>query len=225
MQGSVEDWKKLLVSANSVSLYMNKYLKCFLVIWFHFQLLTLSHVCGTLPQNIKVFKKLKDIRCSGELVEIVSVIQRLIDFPESARLGRFVINAGVDAPLDKCELTHKLYRKIIVYLSLTIRNKQVKATNEIRVRLFEEIANWEIARLPPFVNKAVIEFLPSAGHCLCIRSWLTGDEEITADSLNIPGLEMKVWQQFLPKKYSPKLINCLVLYQREHLLQKQLVLW
>ena len=83
MQGTVPQWKKLLTTTT--------------------HLMALSDICKSLPQDIRLFSQLAQCQQSGQLHHITSVIHRLINFPESKKEGRCVINWGVDEDLDRRE--------------------------------------------------------------------------------------------------------------------------
>ena len=85
MQGSVSEWKKLQTTLQ--------------------HLLALCDICSTLPQEIELFLLLSQCRDSGQLYRLTKVIYRLIDFEESKRAGRCIINYGNDPELDKCTLS------------------------------------------------------------------------------------------------------------------------
>jgi hypothetical protein len=59
-------------------------------------------------------------------------------------------------------------------------------------QVYTETVNLEMENLPPCIEQGVIEFLPHVGHCLCLRSWLPDDQNMTTESVSIPGLELKV---------------------------------
>lgn len=59
-------------------------------------------------------------------------------------------------------------------------------------RVYTNVANIEMERLPPFIDQGAIEFFPNIGHCLCIRSWLPYGQQLSAEIVSIPGLELKV---------------------------------
>lgn len=64
--------------------------------------------------------------------------------------------------------------------------------------VYIEVAHKEMENLPSFIEKGVIEFFPSLGHCLCLRSWLPDNQPITSQ-VSIPGLELKVLKYLLGK--------------------------
>lgn len=58
--------------------------------------------------------------------------------------------------------------------------------------IYTESAYSEMENLPSYIEQGVIEFFPSLGHCLCLRSWLPVDQPIIPDQITIPGIELKV---------------------------------
>ncbi|XP_046639991.1 mutS protein homolog 5-like isoform X1 [Daphnia pulicaria] len=152
MRGTFNDWKKLQMTAKN--------------------LIALSDKCKILPQHIRLFYNLAESERSSKWYHVVNVIHRLINFQESKRAGRCVVNSGVDEDLDRLKREHS--------------NMQ---------RIYTETVNLEMENLPPFIEQGVIEFFPHVGHCLCLRSWLQKDPNrnlTTAENdVNIPGLELK----------------------------------
>ncbi|KAI9557097.1 putative MSH5 [Daphnia sinensis] len=148
MRGTSNDWKKLQITAKN--------------------LIALADQCKVLPQRIRLFRDLAESERSSKWYHVVNVIHRLINFQESRRAGRCVVNSGVDEDLDKLKRDHGNMQQI-----------------------YTETVNLEMENLPPFVEQGVIEFLPHVGHCLCLRSWLPEGKSMTADAVSIPGLELK----------------------------------
>ncbi|EFX62143.1 putative MSH5, mismatch repair ATPase [Daphnia pulex] len=152
MRGTFNDWKKLQMTAKN--------------------LIALSDKCKILPQHIRLFYNLAESERSSKWYHVVNVIHRLINFQESKRAGRCVVNSGVDEDLDRLKREHS--------------NMQ---------RIYTETVNLEMENLPPFIEQGVIEFFPHVGHCLCLRSWLQKDPNrnltMAENDVNIPGLELK----------------------------------
>ncbi len=65
------------------------------------KLIALAEKCKLLPQNIRLFHQLAENERSGKWYHVVRVIHRLINFQESKRAGRCVVNSGVDEDLDR----------------------------------------------------------------------------------------------------------------------------
>jgi hypothetical protein len=82
MQGTVNDWKKLLITSRS--------------------LIALSSICQTLPQDITLVRQLANCQKSSQVHQFANVFNRIINFEESKRAGRCVLNFGVDDDLDQC---------------------------------------------------------------------------------------------------------------------------
>ena len=68
------------------------------------QLIALSDKCEILPQHIRLFHNLANCERSRKWYHVVNVIHRLINFQESKRAGRCVVNSGVDEDLDRRNL-------------------------------------------------------------------------------------------------------------------------
>lgn len=81
MQGTITEWKKILTTTSN--------------------LIHLSSICKSLPQDIGLFHDLSRCQNTGHLHRISDIIHRLINFEESRRAGRCVINQGVDDDLDQ----------------------------------------------------------------------------------------------------------------------------
>lgn len=89
-QGSASDWKKLLTTAQ--------------------HLMALSEMAAPLPQDIALFGQLSQLsREASRLYTITSTIHRIVNFDESKRSGRCVVNYGIDQQLDKRNLHFKLH--------------------------------------------------------------------------------------------------------------------
>lgn len=83
MQGTVNDWKKLLTTTRNM--------------------IALSSICQALPQDIALFRQLASCQKSSHLHHIANVVNRIINFEESKKAGRCVLNYGVDDDLDQCK--------------------------------------------------------------------------------------------------------------------------
>ena len=61
----------------------------------------MSDICKSLPQDVDLFRDLSRCQDVGHLHRISDIIHRLINFEESRRTGRCVVNHGVDDDLDQ----------------------------------------------------------------------------------------------------------------------------
>jgi DNA mismatch repair ATPase MutS len=75
-QGTAGEWKKLLTTSQ--------------------HLMALSEMAASLPQNIALFCQLSQLREGRHLYKITSTIHRMVNFDESKRASRAVVNYGLD---------------------------------------------------------------------------------------------------------------------------------
>lgn len=68
------------------------------------QLVALSDKCKALPQEIPLFKRFTDSEQMRKWQCVVDIIYRLVNFDESKRVGRCIVNFGVDEDLDRRKL-------------------------------------------------------------------------------------------------------------------------
>lgn len=90
------------------------------------QLIALSDKCEILPQHIRLFHNLANCERSRKWYQVVNVIHRLINFQESKRAGRCVVNSGVDEDLDRRNL---FFIKIEYTLSVELQLYILKINN------------------------------------------------------------------------------------------------
>ena len=74
-----------------------------------------------------------------------------------------------------------------MFSSLTVKRIQSNMP-----RVYAETANDDMKDLPPYIEECCIEYIPTMGHCLCVRSWLAAEQPMTPSALSINGLELKV---------------------------------
>lgn len=96
-------------------------------------------------------------------------------------------------------------------------------------RIYAQVANEDMKELPPYIEECCIEYIPTMGHCLCVRSWLPAGEPLTPSALSVNGLELKVFlnydvtiyhkgrSTFDRRESFPRVVR----HQRERLLQKR----
>jgi DNA mismatch repair protein MSH5 len=122
----------------------------------------IGEVCRTLSQTISIFKKVSD-SFSEDLQKIASLINRIIDFEESASANRFVVKSGVDPDLDEKKRT---YNGLPDFMT--------------------EIARQELANLSEDIQECNVIYLPQLGYLLAIPK---GDSMEEEDDFEIEGLQ------------------------------------
>ncbi|XP_049816489.1 mutS protein homolog 5-like [Schistocerca nitens] len=123
---------------------------------------TLGELCSLHKEKTDLFRKFADC-ITDDLYEAGHMIGSIIDFPESEKQNRFVVQLGIDEELDRKK--HK-------YGCLPA--------------LMTTMAQEELDDLPDYVKECSVIYIPEIGYLLAIPVW---KEEINDDEIKIPGLE------------------------------------